>query len=327
MDLTAGVDIGATQVRVALGDESGKILAKITEPSTRARSKAALGEQIESCISRLLGKQGASGLKRVGLATTGPLDRRGGITNPANFPKMGFIPLVRPLLDWFGGEVVLINDCSAAAVAEREVGAGRGFDSFVYLTFSTGIGAGVFVDGHLLVGKDGNAHEVGHMVIDCGGRLVCGCGKPGHWEAYCSGQSIPKLASLILDTEEARRVGALTSAEVFRGARSGDLSCYKVVQEVGRLNAIGVASVVDVYDPELIVVGGSVALSNPEEVLGPIRDGVRNFARNRVPQVRLTEHGADVVLSGALLSALLVDDYPELRPWSYSSARKFGRRR
>jgi glucokinase len=316
LDFIAGVDIGATRLRVALGDGSGRIVAKTFEHSSQRESPTALGEQVARSLSRLLGDNGSSRLRRVGVASTGPLDRRGGIVDPANLPKLGFIPLARPLVKAFDCDVLLINDCSAAAIAEKEIGLGKGFDNLVYVTLSTGIGAGVFVDGHLLVGKDGNAHEVGHIVIDREKRLLCGCGKGGHWEAYCSGRNIPRLASLVLDGRDAGRVGNLTSQQIFELSRAGDHACATVVQEVGLLNAMGFASIVDVYDPELVVVGGSVALNNPE-VLDPIRKGIGDLARNRLPLVKLTEMGEDVVLSGALLAALHVSDYRELKPWTY----------
>ena len=318
MDCIAGVDIGATRLRVALGDGAGKILAKASERSSQRASQTALVEQAKESLSRLLKEHGSPRLRCIGVASTGPLDRRGGIVEPANLPKLGFMPLARPLIETFGSDVLLINDCSAAAVAEKEVGLGKGFDNLAYVTLSTGIGAGVFVDGHLLVGKDGNAHEVGHMVIDREQRLVCGCGRAGHWEAYCSGRNIPRLAPLVLDdATDARRVGALTSQQIFELSRSGDKACARVIREVGLLNAMGFANIVDVYDPELVVVGGSVALNNVDQVLGPIRERMSNLTRNRVPLVKLTEMGEDVVLSGALLAALHVADYHELKPWTY----------
>jgi len=91
-----------------------------------------------------------------------------------------------------------------------------------------------------------------------------------------------------------------------------------VVREVGLLNAMGFANIVDVYDPELIVVGGAVALFNADEVLGPIREMMGDFARNRVPPVELTEMGEDAVLLGAVLAALHTSSYPELKPWTYA---------
>jgi len=318
LDSVAGVDIGATRLRVALGDGSGKIVAKASERSSHRASRTALGEQVKESLSRLLKEHGSPRLRCIGVASTGPLDRRGGIVDPANLPKLGFVPLARPLIETFGSDVLLINDCSAAAVAEKEIGLGKGFDNLAYVTLSTGIGAGVFVDGRLLVGKDGNAHEVGHMVIDREQRLVCGCGKGGHWEAYCSGRNIPRLAPLLLDdAADARRVGALTSPQIFELSRGGDKACARVIREVGLLNAMGFANIVDVYDPELVVVGGSVALNNVDQVLGPIKERIGDLTRNRVPPVKLTEMGEDVVLSGALLAALHVADYHELKPWTY----------
>jgi glucokinase len=316
--LVAGVDVGATRLRVALCSPSGEVIAKATERSTHEASRRALGIQVTDCISRLLKKSGNPKMTRVGVATTGPLDRRGGINDPANLPKLGFVPLAEPLLQAFGSEVVLMNDCAAAVLAEREKGKGRGADDMVYVTLSTGIGAGVFESGRLLLGKDGNAHEVGHMVIDCEGRLVCGCGKSGHWEAYCSGRNIPRLASLVLDERaEAIRVGALTSAEIFEASQKGDGACSKVVEEVGLLNSMGFANIVNVYDPEIIIVGGSVALNNPSQILGPIKKRMRDFTRNRPADVGLTGLGEDSVLKGAMLAALISDRYPELSQWTF----------
>jgi glucokinase len=317
MDVAAGVDIGATRLRVALADDSGKIVARESESITQRVSKTALGAQVTKCISRLLEENEVARPRCIGVATTGPLDRRVGIVNPANLQKLGFVPLAEPLLKAFGRPLVLMNDCTAAVIAERD--RRREFDNLAYVTLSTGIGAGVFVDRHLLMGKDGNAHEVGHLVIDMERRLVCGCGKAGHWEAYCSGRNIPRLAGLVLDdAADARRVGMLDSPRIFKLSKKGDEACARVVREVGLLNAMGFANIVDVYDPELIVVGGAVALFNADEVLGPIREMMGDFARNRVPPVELTEMGEDAVLLGAVLAALHTSSYPELKPWTYA---------
>jgi len=160
------------------------------------------------------------------------------------------------------------------------LGAGKGLKNLTYITLSSGVGGGVIVDCTLLIGKDGNAAEIGHMVIDLEGRLTCNCGGRGHWEAYCSGSGIPKLAKYLVKSrldhfrgtlvEDLAERGELTPKPLFELARRGDKGALKIIEEVSRLNAIGFANVDTFYDPELITIGGSIALNNPELVLKPI---------------------------------------------------------
>jgi len=195
-------------------------------------------------------------------------------------------------------------------------GLGASEENLVYITISTGIGGGVFVDGHLLLGKDGNAHEIGHMVIDYQGRLLCGCGKRGHWEAYCSGRNIPKYTRIIFEDQGWKSFSEsllssytegdpnkITTKDIYHGAQQGDKTCLEIVEEVGRLNAIGFANVVNVYDPSLITVGGAVALSNRNLVITPIKKSLNRYTINNPPIIEITPLGENIVLYGALAAA------------------------
>ena len=245
------------------------------------------------------------------LASPGPLDlKRGLIAHTANLPYRD-VPIIASLRELLGIEAYLVNDANAAALGEREWGAAKGRSNIFYLTISTGIGGGAIVDGRLLLGKEGNAAEVGHITIDSLGRLTCGCGSRGHWEAYCSGTGIPTLMRLIWEElGEAERTPfsgsklltrkSATAADVFFEADRGDPFALCVVGEVGRLNAIGVANITDAYDPELVTIGGGVALNNPERILAPIRKLASQYAINTVPEVRITPLGDDAGLLGAL---------------------------
>lgn len=311
-DLGLAIDLGATRLRVCLGDRRGKIL-------WRESRFMAVPESVDDYVKQVV-DEAREGMKRadparvsgVGIASVGPLDlKKGGMASPANVPY-GFVPLVEPLRKATGKEVVLMNDANAAALGERNFGAGRGHENLVYVTISTGIGGGAIVDGHLLVGKDGNAAEIGHLVVDPAGRLICGCGRPGHWEAYCSGKGIPRLAMLLAGAEaregaEARLEkmlglgrGPVDSASVLGAAARGNKFGARVAEEMGRLNSLGMADVVDMFDPSLITIGGGVALNNQELVLGPIRQLVPKNAINRVPEIVITPLGDDAGLIGAL---------------------------
>jgi len=312
--IAVGVDLGGTNVRVALGDEKGRILAKISERTEKTRGPEGISEQIARIIHYLEEKEvKAKKIIGIGIGSAGPLDlKRGGLMKPTNIPY-DFIPLVEPLEDTFHLPTYLLNDCSAAVMGERFFGAGKKHENLAYITISTGIGGGIYVDGHLLIGKDGNATEIGHFTIDFEGKLMCGCGKRGHWEAYCSGNGIPNYVELILSQERheeikdsllMRRISGdlnlLTAKILYDCAKAGDPLSLELVDKIGVLNSIGFACVVDAYDSSLITVGGSIALRNERLVIDPIRRGVKEHARNRVPEIKITPLGDDVVLYGAL---------------------------
>jgi glucokinase len=306
------VDLGATNVRAAVGDEGG-LRARISERTERSRGAEGIPDQIVRLIEGLPG-----GFKAIGVGSIGPVDLGSGcVVNTPNLPFKR-IPVVGPLEEHFDVPVAMLNDCSAAVLGERDYGAGRGLSNVVYVTLSTGLGGGAIVDGHLLVGKDGNAVEIGHLTIEADSPLVCGCGKRGHWEAYCSGSNIPKLARLMLENyrgETSLRVTAdgdpkaLTAEKIFEAAKEGDPAAKEIVSKIGDVNAIGFADVVNVFDPEVLTVGGSIALNNPELVMKPILSGIDRHLINRKPRIMITPLGEDAVLYGALaLARSLTED-------------------
>ncbi len=305
-----GVDIGGTNVRVAVGYGNGKILSRSDERSDKSSGPLGIGKQIARMIRVMVPRKK---IRCIGIGSAGPLDLADG--SIVHSPHLGFdrIPLVKPLKKELNVPVRLVNDCVAAVIAEKEYGHGRKCANLVYVTISSGIGAGVIVDNHLLMGKDGNAHEVGHMTIDREGKLLCGCGKRGHWEAYCGGnnasnfarywiesRSSPGIESRLLLKISDNDLGKLSSRDIFDSASKGDKLALEIVEEIGRLNAIGFANITNVYDPELITVGGAIPLANPNMILTPIRRLINQHNLNRIPRIELTKLGEDSVLHGAL---------------------------
>jgi len=312
--IAVGVDLGGTNVRVALGDENGRILAKISERTEKTRGPEGISEQIARIIRYLEEEEARKGeIVGIGIGSAGPLDlRRGGLMRPTNIPY-DFVPLIEPLEDTFHLPTYLLNDCSAAVMGERFFGAGKKHENLAYITLSTGIGGGIYVDGHLLIGKDGNATEIGHFTIDFEGRLICGCGRRGHWEAYCSGNGIPNYVRLLLSQRRREEIedsllmrtvkgdlNLLTAKNLYDCAKAGDPLSLELAEKIGVLNSIGFACVIDAYDPSLITVGGSIALKNERLVMDPIRRNVKEHARNRVAEIMITPLRDDVVLYGAL---------------------------
>jgi len=306
------IDLGATRVRACLGTRSKGILRREARKMVVSEDVGDYLAQLTTAVGEVTKGVPPEKIQGVCLASPGPLDlKRGQITHTANLPYKN-VPIIASLRESLGFEAYLVNDANAAALGEKEWGAGRGLSNMFYLTISTGIGGGAIIDGRLLLGKEGNAAEVGHTTIDSLGRLTCGCGRRGHWEAYCSGTGIPSLARLVWEelgdvgraslagSKLASKLESASAADVYSAADGGDPFALHVVDEVGRLNAIGVANIADAYDPELVTIGGGVALNNPERVISPIRKMAGDYAINTVPAVRITPLGDDVGLLGAL---------------------------
>ncbi|MFB6123588.1 MAG: ROK family protein [Haloferacaceae archaeon] len=307
-----GVDLGATNVRAVVGDDDGTVLGRGRDatpqgPTGIAVTEAVLGVVREACADADVDPRAVAA---AGIGSIGPLDlAEGAVEHPANLPDtVDRVPLTGPLSKLLGTDrVTLHNDTAAGVVGERFF-AERTPDDMVYLTISSGIGAGVAVDGHVLSGWDGNAGEVGHMVVDPEGRLTCGCGREGHWEGYCSGTNVPRYARYLYDDAEWETAlpisdPSLAAVDVFEAA-GDDAFADHVVDRLGHWNAVGVTNVVHAYAPLVVYVGGAVALNNPGLVLDPIRERLPDLVITNVPEVELTTLGDDAVVKGALASAV-----------------------
>ncbi|PSP86300.1 glucokinase [Halobacteriales archaeon QS_1_68_17] len=308
----AGVDLGATNIRAVVADADGDIVGSDERPTPRGPAGIAITEAVLSALRAACEDRGVdpTDLRAVGIGSIGPLDLAAGVvSNPANLPDtIDRIPLTGPVSNLVDSDrVYLHNDTNAGVIGERFY-ADRNPDDMVYLTISSGIGAGVAVDGHVLSGWDGNAGEVGHMTLDPEGLMTCGCGKDGHWEAYCSGNNIPRYAEF-LHTEDPVETALpvadpdFSAADVFAHAGDDTFADF-VIDQVAHWNAIGVANVVHAYAPLVVYVGGAVALNNPDLVLDPIRDRLDDLVMANIPDVQLTTLGDDVVVRGALASAM-----------------------
>lgn len=293
MPLYLGVDVGATWTRAVLVDERANVVNRLKIRTSRNPladvAEAVAGWRFDS----------------IGVGSIGPMDLRSGwVTNSPNSPARQF-PLVEPLKK-LGKPVVVANDCVAAVWGEYVFK--HGVDNMVYLTLSTGVGVGAVVNGTLLLGKDGNAHELGHAVIDFRAGRRCGCGGFGHFEAYIGGANIPKWFR-----EVAGEVVA-DAAEVFSRYRAGDSKAAEFVNLWLDALAAGIATVVAAYDPELLIVGGSVALNNWDVIIPKLSPRLAKYLGVRPPQIIQASFGDDEVAIGAAALAYKTPD----------SLKKFG---
>lgn len=263
-----GVDIGGTKVAVGLVDRQGKILTQARKPMVANGTAAAGLEAVVGAIDSLL--SGAhTEISSIGICAPGPLDPKSGIVlNPPNVPCWRNFPLASEIATKYSLPVKVDNDANAAALAETRWGAARGFHYVFYATIGTGIGTGIVLDGAIYHGHTGSAAEGGHVSIDYRGP-VCNCGKRGCIEVLAAGPAIGARARAKLQEEASREsslrelahgdLASVTSETVARAFEGGDAMAREVLEEISQLLTCWLGNVVDLLDPDVIVMGGGVA--------------------------------------------------------------------
>jgi glucokinase len=283
-DLVIGVDIGGTKVAAGLVDPSGEILCHNRNPMVcnngAASGLASVTEAIETASAQAITTAGKHSLIRgVGICSPGPLDPKTGVViNPPNLPCWRNFPLAAEIAQIYRVRVKVDNDANAAGLAETLWGAGRGYRNVFYVTLGTGIGTAILFDGRIYHGRTGAAAEGGHMTIDYKAPR-CGCGKPGCIEVLASGPAIARRARAKLETGRASslldlaagKLESFTSEMVGQAAAAGDQAANEVLQETVELLSIWFGNIVDLLEPDVMIVGGGVA-----SMLKPFFDEIRN---------------------------------------------------
>ena len=322
--LVVGVDIGGTKVAAGLVDRNGEIKRQIRTPMM-ANGEAAQGlAAVESAIDLLLDHDADARnlIRGIGICAPGPLDPATGIViNPPNVPCWRNFPLAAEIEKVYRVPVKVENDANAAALAEAYWGAGRGYRHLFYAGIGTGIGTGIVFAGHIYNGRTGAAAEGGHMSIDYHGPL-CGCGKPGCIEVLAAGPAIARRAraklasgkgpqSSILDLVKGN-VEAVTSEMVGRAYAAGDQLAKQTLQETVQLLSLWLSNIVDLLEPDVIIIGGGVAaMLNP--FFGEISKWLSEYCINsRCQEIPLLKahYGADAGIAGG---AALCSESPSSR--------------
>lgn len=303
-----GVDVGGTKVNAVRVAPDGTVLARETRPTPGADMAATLAAMREAAEAVRTPEVVA-----VGVGAAGLVEMRTGTLRFAPNIAWRDAPLVE-VMGALGVPVRVDNDCTAAAYGEWRLGAARGHDDVLYVGVGTGIGGGLILEGRPYRGANGFAAEIGHVVVEPGGTL-CGCGNRGCWETVASGSTIARAGRLaatrhahsllaeMADGDPDRVDGAL----VAEAAREGDPAARGILAEVGHRLGEGIAGLVNVLDPELVVVGGGAAEAG-DLLLEPARAGLRASVegRDRRPEVAivLAMLGADGAAIGAAIMAL-----------------------
>lgn len=317
----AGVDIGGTWIRVALSPlalEQNNIKLKTTR--NLKESKYSISKSVIKLLYELLEENNLSKahLLSIGLASAGPLDmEKGEVFNNAN---LGFkrIPLKDPIRKEFPNiPINLINDCNAAVLGVHFFEANqKEKKNLVYITLSTGIGGGVICNGRLLLGKEGNAAEIGHGRIEPRSELECNCGAKGCWEVFSSGTGVRRRAlkfikedklngEILLDLVE-NDLAKITAKEVFKASKKGDQISQKVVRDCIFYTKVGIGLVNNFYDCTSVYLGGAM-MNDKDQILPPLKKQFTEkpieFTINHAPKIKYTKLADEVGLRGALALA------------------------
>jgi len=263
------IDLGGTKIIAAIISHQGQVMAKEYHPTLADEGPQSVIDRILSAIDHLLRvrNMGSSQLHSISIAAAGAIDLdQGVITISPNLPGWHDIPLRDIVRKECGVNTFLINDANAAALGEHHFGAGRGVNNLIYLTVSTGIGGGIIINGELYSGPCGSAGEIGHMTIDING-LRCSCGNVGCLEMLASGTAVAREAiRRISQGEESTltemvegKIDNITAEKVGVAAQGGDSLALEVISKAATYLGVGMVNVVNIFNPEMIIVGGGVA--------------------------------------------------------------------
>ncbi len=280
-----GVDVGGTNVKIALVDKKGEIKFPKTVPTRAEMGYEYTIGNIQQSIKDLISEAGIekNALEGIGFGFPGQIDCDKGIVRLApNIPGWVNVPISEIMQKEFNVPVKVDNDVRCAALAELNYGAGVGCKNLICITVGTGIGSGLIINGKIVRGASNAAGEIGHIKLEMHDGLLCGCGDRGCLEAYASGPSIVAMAKeYVMGGKSAKfreiagSIDAITPAIVAQAANEGDAVAKKIFEIMGEYIGIGLTSVVNLLNPEKIVIGGGVADAG-DILLEPLRKTLKS---------------------------------------------------
>jgi glucokinase len=304
-----GVDVGGTKVAAMRVHGDGRIIDQC-QVDTPSRDADGAVEALLEAARRMMGEQ----VQAVGIGAAGLVDFAAGVLRYAPNIAWREVRIAERVSQEFGRPCLLDNDANVAAWAEFRFGAGRGTTEMLLVTVGTGIGGGIVSGGRMFRGAHGFAADIGHIIVEPGGPL-CGCGNFGCWEQVASGRAIQRLGQGVARDHPNSLVaelaggdpGRVTGPLVTQAAMEGDDVAKSVLAEVGRRLGEGIGGLVNVLDPEVVVVGGG-AVEAGDLLLGPAREAFLEAVeapdhRPEVP-IRPAEMGNDAGAVGAAALAL-----------------------
>ena len=267
-----GIDIGGTNIKgIILGNQ--KVIAKVKVSTKSKTNQKIILDQIFKCIEKLIKKANHVGhtishIKGIGVGVAGPVDfKNQKILNPPNVIALKNLELGKLIEKKFGIKTIIENDGHLMTLAETILGAGKNKNNVVGITLGTGVGGGLVIDKKIIHGENGTAGEIGHMTINEHGRK-CNCGSRGCLETYLSELGIRKTSYEFFHKR-------IKSYDLHQIARKGNSEAIEVWDEIGKSLGVGLANIIDVFNPEIIVVGGGIARGAGELLINPAKKEMR----------------------------------------------------
>jgi glucokinase len=305
-EVFAGIDLGGTKILVLIAAGDGRVVGQARVATQAAQGPDAVIARIADTVRAAAADAQieVASIRAAGVSAPGPIDTAEGvITDPPNLPGWHNVPLAKTLHERLGIPTRLENDANCQAVAEHQYGAGRGYTNLIFVTVSTGIGGGLIINDELYAGASGAAGEVGHIGVSVDGP-TCGAGHVGCLEAFASGTAIARRAremiaagGLIRTARMAERDPPVSAKTVFLAGQQGETDATAIIESAGRYLGIGLASLINIFNPQAIVVGGGVA-NMGETLLGPAVEVARarafaqSFTDVRILEGQLGEQAA-----------------------------------
>lgn len=262
-----GIDIGGMSIKGGLTDEKGNIFAKdsvVTKPENPYPETVKDIAALCNALMKTAGI-GEKELCAVGMGIPGTINSKKGVITYANNINFENVPIVKEFKKYINVPTYIGNDANCAALGEVVFGIGKGYKDAVFITLGTGVGSGIIIDGKIFEGKDGAGAEAGHMGIRIGGE-ACTCGKKGCWEAYASASALIRQTKRAMDRHPdslmhkiAEDDGKVSGRTAFKAARAGDRAGIAVVNAYVKYVSEGLVSLVNIFRPEILLIGGGVS--------------------------------------------------------------------
>ncbi len=279
-----GIDVGGTNVKIALVDDKGSILYSNSVPTRAEMGYEYTVNNIKQAIRDLMSETKVTSIEGIGFDFPGQIDYKNGIVRLApNIPGWVNIPIAKIIEDEFKIPTRIDNDVHCAALGELNFGAGKGCENFICMTVGTGIGSGIVINGKLVRGASNAAGELGHIKLQMHEGPLCGCGDYGCLEAFASGPSIVAMAEEYIlggkstKFRELASGGEITPFIVAEAAKQGDPVARRIFARIGEYIGFGLSSVVNLLNPEKIIIGGGVADAG-DILLDPIKETIKKRA-------------------------------------------------
>lgn len=285
-----GVDVGGTNTVFGIVDARGQVIASDSiKTQKHAEFDDYVAELHDSVIRLLKANDAENKIQGIGIGAPNANYYTGEIVNPPNLPWGPVIPLAEKVSAAFGGiPVAVTNDANAAALGEMTYGAARAMKDFIMITLGTGVGSGIVINGNMVYGHDGNAGELGHLVMKRNNGRMCGCGRTGCLEAYCSATGVARTAREFLEIRQEPSllrnldIEEITSKDVYDAAKAGDKLAKDIFDYTGNILGEAFADMIAFSSPEAIILFGGLAKSG-DLLLNPIKE---SLDRNVMPIFR-----------------------------------------